>query len=60
MDFKTTPENPGTYKVKLFTGVEREAYWNGTGWVDTVNCKHEGRLRSNKQLNKLIREWSLK
>ncbi len=56
----TAPEKPDTYEVRLFTGVIRNAYWTGSTWIDNAACKKDGRLRSNRQLLKMIRAWRVR
>ncbi|PRZ43853.1 hypothetical protein BX589_14933 [Paraburkholderia fungorum] len=56
----TVPEKPDTYEVRLFTGVIRSAYWTGGTWIDNAACKKDGRLRSNRQLLKMIRAWRVR
>ncbi|TCK31960.1 hypothetical protein B0G84_9076 [Paraburkholderia sp. BL8N3] len=51
------PDRPNTYAVRLFTGVERTAYWTGETWVQNQDCKTTNRTRGDRQLLKLLRGW---
>lgn len=51
------PPSPGTYPVRLFTGIERAAYWTGATWIGSDTGKQAERRRGQRQLLKLLRQW---
>lgn len=54
------PPNPGMYSVKLFTDLEREAYWTGKVWRDAKKSKKKNTVLKLRTEFRLLRYWKEK